>query len=119
MAHRRTFTPEFKAEVVLEWLSGAQSNTELSREHQMASSVLAEWKRPSGCSSHAWPFRLSEKRPKTVQLYGVITDSRVHLHALPHWEAGFPRGEWRVSTSCYPRSPSCIKPALLCTTRIP
>jgi hypothetical protein len=59
--------------VVLEWLSGAQSNTELSREHQMASSVLAEWKRPSGCSSHAWPFRLSEKRPKTVQLYGVIT----------------------------------------------
>jgi transposase len=44
MAHRRKFTPEFKAEVVLELLSGAKSSTELCREHQIASSVLAEWK---------------------------------------------------------------------------
>jgi transposase len=44
MAHRRKFIPEFKAEVGLEWLSGAKSSTELCREHQMASSVLADWK---------------------------------------------------------------------------
>jgi transposase len=44
MAHRRKFTPEFKAEVVLELLSGAKSSTERCREHQIASSVLADWK---------------------------------------------------------------------------
>jgi transposase-like protein len=44
MAHRRKFTPEFKAEVVLELLSGAKSGAELCREHQIAASVLADWK---------------------------------------------------------------------------
>jgi transposase len=44
MAHRRQFTAEFKAQVVLELLSGAKSSAELCREHQIASSVLADWK---------------------------------------------------------------------------
>ena len=44
MTHRRQFTAEFKAQVVLELLSGAKSSAELCREHQLASSVLADWK---------------------------------------------------------------------------
>lgn len=44
MGHRRKFTAEFKAEVVLELLSGAKSSAALCREHQIASSVLADWK---------------------------------------------------------------------------
>jgi transposase-like protein len=44
MTHRRKFTTEFKAQVVLELLSGAKSSAELCREHQIASSVLADWK---------------------------------------------------------------------------
>jgi transposase len=44
MTHRRQFTAAFKAQVVLELLSGAKSSTELCREHQIASSVLADWK---------------------------------------------------------------------------
>jgi transposase len=44
MTHRRQFTAEFKAQVVLELLSGAKSSVELCREHQIASSVLADWK---------------------------------------------------------------------------
>jgi transposase-like protein len=44
MTHRRQFTAEFKAHVVLELLSGAKSSAELCREHQIASSVLADWK---------------------------------------------------------------------------
>jgi transposase len=44
MTHRRQFTAEFKAQVVLELLSGAKSSAELCREHQLAASVLAEWK---------------------------------------------------------------------------
>jgi transposase len=44
MTHRRHFTAEFKAQVVLDLLSGAKSNAELCREHQLAASVLADWK---------------------------------------------------------------------------
>jgi transposase len=44
MTHRRQFTAEFKAQVVLELLSGAKSSAELCRERQIASSVLADWK---------------------------------------------------------------------------
>lgn len=44
MTHRRKFTAEFKAQVVLELLSGAKTSAELCREHQIASSVLADWK---------------------------------------------------------------------------
>jgi transposase len=44
MTHRRQFTAEFKAQVVLELLSGAKSSAELCREHQIASSVLTDWK---------------------------------------------------------------------------
>jgi transposase len=44
MPHRRRFTAEFKAQIVLELLSGAKSSAELCREHQIASSVLADWK---------------------------------------------------------------------------
>jgi transposase len=44
MTHRRKFTAEFKAQVVLDLLSGAKSSAELCREHQIAASVLADWK---------------------------------------------------------------------------
>jgi transposase len=44
MTHRRQFTAEFKAQVVIELLSGAKSSAELCREHQIAASVLADWK---------------------------------------------------------------------------
>ena len=35
---------KFKAQVVRELLTGAKSSAELCREHQIASSVLADWK---------------------------------------------------------------------------
>ena len=41
---RRTFTAEFKAEVVLELLSGKRSSAELCREHQLSPSLLSLWK---------------------------------------------------------------------------
>lgn len=44
MGNRRKFTAEFKAEVVLELLSGAKSSAELCREHQIAAAVLADCK---------------------------------------------------------------------------
>jgi transposase len=44
MTQRRKCTAEFKAQVVLELLSGAKSSAELCRAHQIACSVLADWK---------------------------------------------------------------------------
>src|SRR5262245_11743195 len=41
---RRTFTPEFKARVALEALTGAASQAELCRRHQLNPTLLALWK---------------------------------------------------------------------------
>ena len=40
---RRNFTPEFKAEVVLEALSGEISQAELCRRHNLSEDQLSEW----------------------------------------------------------------------------
>ena len=44
MAKRRRFTPEFKAEVVLEALSGQSSQAELCRRHNLNENQLSQWK---------------------------------------------------------------------------
>jgi transposase len=44
MAQRRRFTGEFKAQVVIELLSGAKSAAELCRQHQLSPQLLGQWK---------------------------------------------------------------------------
>jgi transposase len=44
MRKRRRFTPEFKAELVLEILSGAQSPAEACRRHALSPNLLGLWK---------------------------------------------------------------------------
>jgi transposase-like protein len=44
MEKRRKFAPEFKAQVVLELVSGAKSVAEVCREHQLASQVISTWR---------------------------------------------------------------------------
>jgi transposase-like protein len=44
MEKRRKFAPEFKAQVVLELVSGAKSVAEVCREHQLASQVVSTWR---------------------------------------------------------------------------
>lgn len=41
---RRKFTPEFKAQVVLEVLTGTKSSAEVCREYQLRPQVLGRWK---------------------------------------------------------------------------
>lgn len=41
---RRTFTPEFKAEIVLEALRGESSQAELCRRHNLSEDQLSKWK---------------------------------------------------------------------------
>lgn len=44
MSKRRTFTPEFKAQVVLEVLTGVRSAAQVCREHGLKDQVLSRWK---------------------------------------------------------------------------
>ena len=44
MAKRRQFTSEFKTELVLEVLSGASSQAELCRRHNLNEDQLSKWK---------------------------------------------------------------------------
>ena len=41
---RRTFTPEFKVEIVLEALRGESSQAELCRRHNLSEDQLSKWK---------------------------------------------------------------------------
>ena len=45
MAKRRKFTAKFKAEVVLETLSGESSQAELCRRHNLSETQVSTWKR--------------------------------------------------------------------------
>ena len=44
MAKRRRFTPQFKAEVVIEALMGQGSQAELCRKHNLSQEQLSKWK---------------------------------------------------------------------------
>lgn len=42
---RRTFTPEFKAQVILAVLTGAQTQAEVCRQHGLKPELVALWKK--------------------------------------------------------------------------
>ena len=44
MPYRRKFSAEFKTQVVMEMLSGAKSQAEAARQHQIKPDILARWK---------------------------------------------------------------------------
>ena len=44
MAKRRTFTPEFKAQVVVEVISGSVSAAEVCRRYSLKPQLLSRWK---------------------------------------------------------------------------
>lgn len=44
-AKRRKFSSEFKAQVVLEVVSGARTQAEIARHHQLKPDLIARWRR--------------------------------------------------------------------------
>ena len=44
MAKRRRFTPEFKAQVVLEELTGVKDKAEILREYRLSRQVFSRWR---------------------------------------------------------------------------
>jgi transposase-like protein len=45
MTKRRKFKPEFKAQVVLEIISGAKTQAEIARQHRIKPDLIARWRR--------------------------------------------------------------------------
>ena len=45
MAKRRKFSPEFKAQVVLEVLTGVKTAAQVCQEHRLKDTLLSNWKR--------------------------------------------------------------------------
>src|SRR5262249_54217093 len=41
---RRSFTPQFKAQLVLEVLAGLKSQAEIARQHKLKPELIARWK---------------------------------------------------------------------------
>ena len=64
MTTRRKFTPEFKAQVVLEMLTEQKSAAQASREYRIKDSVLSRWKQ-----------EFIERSPKLFE-QGAASDDR-------------------------------------------
>jgi len=45
MTKRRKYSPEFKAQVVLEIISGAKTQAEIARQHRIKPDLLVRWRR--------------------------------------------------------------------------
>ena len=60
---RRRFTPEFKAEVVLEALSGESSQAELCRRPNLSEDQLSKWKHQLVESAETSLFASTDKHP--------------------------------------------------------
>ena len=77
---RRNFTPEFKAEVVLEALRGESSQAELCRCHNLSEDQLSKWKQQVVenvaslfASTDKHPSEATERIAHLEQLVGRLT----------------------------------------------
>jgi transposase len=79
MSKHRSFTPEFKAQVVLEVLSNAKSASEVSRQYQIKESVFYRWKdeflkqAPKVFEADSQQHKNEERIAELEQLVGRLT----------------------------------------------
>lgn len=79
MVKRRTFSPEFKLQVVLELLSGVKTNAQICREYQLAPAVVSAWKEhfleaaPAIFASPASQSTEQERMAELERLAGRLT----------------------------------------------
>ena len=109
MAKRRKFTPEFKAEVVLEVLSGATSQAEVCRRHNPNENQLSQWKRQL-LENASTLFESTDKQSSEVSELGSSFIDR--LTSQPVYLQLFPREDDQTSPllylpqSAYPKHPN-------------
>ena len=74
MTKRTRYTPEFKAEVVLEALSGESSQAELCRRHNLSEQQLSKWKQQA-VEKFASLFGSKDKLLRTLRNGLLISSS--------------------------------------------
>jgi transposase len=72
MPKRRTFTPQFKSQVVLSLLTGTKSMAQVCREHGLKDQVVTRWK-----------IELIERAP---ELFGAAGEREQYLERIAQLE---------------------------------
>ena len=82
---RRSFTPQFKAEVALELLRGEKTAAQLCREHQLSPNLLGVWKETYVDRLHV-VFQPDEQRSaelaRIAELEKIIGRQTIELEIL-------------------------------------
>ena len=82
---RRNFTPKFKAQVVLEILSGVKSAAEACREYNLKPSVVSDWKATllaNAVNAFDNPAQRSKEQEKIAELERMVGKQAMELDIL-------------------------------------
>jgi len=82
MARHRRFTPEFKAQVVLEVISGAKSAAEVCRQYQLKPQLVTEWKATflaNAANAFQAEAQLREAQTRIVELERLVGRQALEL----------------------------------------
>ena len=82
---RRSFSPEFKAQVVLDVLSGARSPAEVCREHQLSPHLFAQWRTTfleRAASIFSPEEQRSQEQARIGELERLVGKQALELEAL-------------------------------------
>jgi len=85
MSKHRTFTPEFKAQVVLEVISNTRSAAEVCRAHSLKPQLLSRWK--AEFIANAWKVfqndeQRSEEQARIAELERLVGRQALELEVL-------------------------------------
>ena len=98
MAKRRKFTPETKARIVFEIISGAKSIAQASREHQIKDSLLYRWRteffenaiRGWETGNLAQAKRLAAEKAELQRMVGKLTMQLEVQKKVSHYVTSLP-----------------------------
>ena len=82
MGRRRRFTPEFKAQVVLEVISGRRTAAEICRQHKIKPQLLSEWKGTfvaNAANAFQGEARLREAEARMAELERLVGRQALEL----------------------------------------
>lgn len=82
---RRNFTAEFKAQIVLEVISGVKSAAEVCREHEIKPQLLSQWKScllVNASSLFDSTQRRSEEQARIEELERVLGQKTLEIEIL-------------------------------------
>ena len=82
---RRSFTPEFKAQVVLDGLSGTKSQAEVCREYQLSPHLFSQWRTTfleRAASVFSPEEQRSQEQARIGELERLVGKQALELEAL-------------------------------------